>query len=91
MPSYVVVDLTPLDKDKLAEYSALAAETFAPFNGHFIAKGALEVLHGDALHPMKAIIEFPDRESAKAWYESPAYQALIPLRGQGMACHFHLI
>ncbi|BFM50765.1 DUF1330 domain-containing protein [Marinomonas sp. THO17] len=91
MPSYIVVDLTPLDKEKLSEYSALAADTFAPYHGHFIAKGAIEVLHGDALHPMKAIIEFPDKESAKAWYESPAYQALIPLREKGISSNFHLI
>ena len=91
MPSYVVVELTPLNKDKLSEYSALAADTFAPFNGHFIAKGAVEVLHGDALFPMKAIIEFPDKESAKAWYESPAYQALIPIREKGMRSNFHLL
>jgi uncharacterized protein (DUF1330 family) len=26
------------------------------------------------------IIEFPDRERARARYESPAYQAILPLR-----------
>lgn len=26
------------------------------------------------------IIEFPDRERATAWYESPEYQAILPLR-----------
>ncbi|BCJ58298.1 hypothetical protein Jiend_17200 [Micromonospora endophytica] len=28
------------------------------------------------------IIEFPDREQASAWYESPAYQEILPLRTQ---------
>jgi uncharacterized protein (DUF1330 family) len=26
------------------------------------------------------VIEFPDRERATAWYESPAYQEILPLR-----------
>jgi len=26
------------------------------------------------------VIEFPDRESATGWYESPAYQEILPLR-----------
>lgn len=39
MTNLVVVDLTPIDKDKMAQYSALAAETLTPFNGNFIAKG----------------------------------------------------
>lgn len=91
MTSFVIVDLTPIDKTKLAEYSALAAETLKPFNGHFIAKGGIEVLHGDAAHPAKAVIQFPDKESATNWYKSAAYQAIIPLREQGMKSQFHLV
>ncbi len=91
MKTLVIVDLTPVDKTKLTEYSALAAETLKPFNGHFIAKGAIETLHGEATHPMKAVIEFPDKESAKNWYNSDAYQAIIPLRDSGMESQFHLV
>jgi len=91
MKSLVIVDLTPINKDKLAQYSAKAAETLIPFNGQFIAKGALEVLSGNASHSMKAVIEFPDRESAQNWYNSAAYQAIIPLREEGMNSQFHLV
>lgn len=91
MTSLIIVDLTPIDKTILTEYSALAAETLKPFNGHFIAKGQIETLHGDNAHPMKAVIEFPDKESAKNWYNSPAYQAIIPLRNSGMKSQFHLV
>ncbi|ADZ91598.1 DUF1330 domain-containing protein [Marinomonas mediterranea] len=91
MPSYIVVDLTPINKEKLAEYSALAAETLAPFNGHFIAKGESQALHGDKPHPLKAILEFPDKESAINWYHSDAYQAIIPIREQAIQCQFHLL
>lgn len=91
MKSLVIVDLTPTDKTHLAQYSALAADTLKPFGGEFIAKGPIEVLHGEAPHPMKAVIEFPDKQSAKDWYNSAAYQGLISLRGKGMECQFHLV
>lgn len=28
------------------------------------------------------VIEFPDLERARAWYESPAYQEILPLRAE---------
>ena len=40
---------------------------------------------------LKVVIQFPDRDSAVNWYNSDAYQAIIPLRGQGMDCQFHLV
>lgn len=91
MTNLVVVDLTPIDKDKMAQYSALAAKTLLPFNGNFIGKGEIEVLSGEAHHKLKVIIQFPDIESARAWYKSEAYQAIIPLREEAMRSQFHLI
>jgi len=37
------------------------------------------------------VIQFPDRESAENWYNSEAYQAIIPTRDQGMNSQFHLV
>jgi uncharacterized protein (DUF1330 family) len=91
MTNFVVVDLTPIDKDKMAQYSALAAETLPPFNGNFIGKGEVKVLSGQAQYKLKVIIQFPDIESARAWYKSEAYQAIIPLRKEAMKSQFHLI
>jgi len=96
MTSLVIVDLTPINKEKLAQYSAKAAETLTPYNGRFIAKGAIQILNEEELtkennYPMKAVIEFPDKESAQNWYNSEAYQAIIPLRKEGMKSQFHLV
>lgn len=91
MTCLVIVDLTPMDKDHLGQYSEKAAPTLTPFNGKFLAKGEIEVLHGDATHPMKAVIQFPDKESARSWYNSDAYQSIIPLRNKGMNSQFHLV
>lgn len=91
MTAIITVDLTPTDKDKLKSYSALAADTLIPFGGKFIAKGPITVLHGDTTFSTKVIIQFPDQENAKNWYESEAYQTLIPNRDKGMKSQFHLI
>lgn len=91
MTCLVIVDLTPIDKAQLGQYSEQAAKTVAAFDGHFIAKGAIEVLHGEASHPMKAVIQFPDKDTARNWYQSEAYQALIPQRELGMNSQFHLL
>jgi uncharacterized protein (DUF1330 family) len=91
MSTLIIVDLTPTDKEKLAAYSAQAGETLKPYGGEFLAKGAIEVLHGDAIFTTKVVIQFPDRESAVNWYQSDAYQAIIPNRDQGMDSQFHLI
>lgn len=91
MKTLIIVDVSALDKTKLAEYSALATETLKIFSGKFIAKGAIEVLHGEALFQSKAVIEFADKETAKNWYNSAEYQAIIPLREQAISSQFHLI
>ena len=54
--------------------------TLEPFGGRFIVHGsAIDVREGEWPGDV-IVIEFPDREQATAWYESPAYQAILPLR-----------
>ena len=91
MNALVIIDLTPMDIDALGTYSALAADTLIPFGGEFLAKGPIETLHGSSDFKTKVVIQFPDHDSAKAWYHSDDYQAIIAIRNQGMASQFHLI
>ncbi len=91
MSALVIVDLTPTDKEKLTAYSTQAAQTLLPYGGEFLAKGPIEALHGDAAFTTKVVIQFPDRDSAVNWYNSKAYQDIIPLRELGMISQFHLV
>ncbi len=91
MSALIVIDLTPTDKEKLGVYSAMAAQTLVPFGGEFIARGAIETLHGEAAFQTKVVIQFPDRDNAVNWYQSDAYQAIIATRNQGMQSQFHLV
>jgi len=91
MSALIIIDLTPTDKDKLSAYSAMAADTLIAYGGEFLAKGAIEALHGESAFQTKVVIQFPDKDSAINWYRSDAYQQIIPTRDQGMNSQFHLI
>jgi uncharacterized protein (DUF1330 family) len=55
-------------------------ETLAPFGGKFVIHGGpIEALEG-AVADAVIMIGFPHMESARAWYASEAYQAILPLR-----------
>jgi uncharacterized protein (DUF1330 family) len=91
MTSYVIIDLTPIKPELISIYSEKAKKTVSEYNGLFIAMGETEVLHGEALHPIKIIIEFPSKKHAHDWYESESYQKLISIRDQSMHSQFHII
>jgi len=91
MSALIIVDLTPTDNERLSTYSALAADSLIIYSGEFIAKGPIEALHGEMPYSTKVVIQFPDRESAENWYNSEDYQAIIPIRNQGMNSQFHLV
>ena len=53
--------------------------TVAPFGGKWLAQGPGDVVEG-AWPGAVVLMEFPSREAATNWYNSAAYQAILPLR-----------
>lgn len=90
MAAYVVVHATIKNAEKMGEYSAVAGPSVASFGGEMLSRGPSEVLSGSNPHSVMVVIKFPDRATAKAWYESPAYQAAIAARTEGMDSVFIL-
>lgn len=81
MTAIVIFQSTIKDAQKFSNYASLVPPTLKPFNGEVIARGKREkVLAGDNEHPTIGVIRFPSLEAAHEWYESEAYQALIPER-----------
>lgn len=65
---------------EVAEYLERIDGTLATYGGRFLVHGPrVEVFEGEWPGTI-VIIEFPDAATARAWYESPEYQAIIPLR-----------
>lgn len=54
--------------------------TLAPFGGRFITHGGTPYVREGDWPGDLIVIEFPGRGSATGWYESPAYQEILPLR-----------
>ncbi|MCX4411376.1 MULTISPECIES: DUF1330 domain-containing protein [unclassified Streptomyces] len=83
MPAYAIANLRPLAQlpEDVLIYIERIQTTLDPFGGRFLVHGAPErdVREGtwpDAL----VIIAFPSLTDARAWYDSSAYQELLPLR-----------
>ena len=82
-PAYYVaqIELTG-DKDAyIKNYASLVQATIEPFGGRFLSRGGkVTPVEGDPPRPRIAIITFDSVEKAQAWYNSPAYQKIAPVR-----------
>jgi uncharacterized protein (DUF1330 family) len=71
------------DQAELSTYSRMNRESPRDPNlKALVAYGAMEAVEGAAPDGM-VLLEFPNAEAAKAWYNSPAYQAALPHRKNG--------
>jgi uncharacterized protein (DUF1330 family) len=81
MTALVVVQESIENEAVFNQYRAKAAATIEAYGGRFLARGGnLEVLEGELPHKRLVIIEFPTRQDAIAWYNSPEYQEILPMR-----------
>ena len=81
MSAYAIAHLRAVQVGPdIVEYLERIDATLEPFGGRFIIHGATPEVREDAFPGTIVVIEFPDRAAATAWYESPAYQAILPLR-----------
>jgi uncharacterized protein (DUF1330 family) len=79
-PAYLVAEVDVQDPTTFQKYAAQVPGTIAPFGGHYLIRGGKsEALEGE---PPKrfVVLAFDSLEKAKAWYSSPAYQAIVPIR-----------
>ena len=81
MSAFAVGHLTRVDMGPaIVAYLEGIDATLKPFGGRFRVHGdRVELLEGDFKGDL-IVIEFPDMQTARDWYASPAYQAILPLR-----------
>jgi len=83
MTAFFVATATVNNPHKFQEYAQKAGETLAPHQGELILRGKKDdVLAGHADHQTVGIIKFPNHEALAAWFNSDAYQAIVPLRDE---------
>ena len=81
MTAYAVAHLQSVRAGPdIVEYLQRIDATLEPYGGRFVVHGGdPDVREGEWPGDL-IVIEFPDRETAIRWYESPAYQEILPLR-----------
>ncbi len=81
MAAYVIGNITVKNSEKWAEYRSQVPATLVPWGAELVLRGKqAKVLSGDYRHTDTVVIRFPDAKSVAGWHNSPAYQALVPLR-----------
>jgi uncharacterized protein (DUF1330 family) len=81
MAVYLIADIEVLDPAGFEQYRQQVPATIAAHGGRYLARGgATEVLEGDWTPRRCVLLEFPDMQRFRAWWDSPEYQPLRRLR-----------
>jgi uncharacterized protein (DUF1330 family) len=82
MPVYVIADVREVrDVETLVEYRRRNTDAVANHGGRFVIRGGEStVLEGEWPTRRIVLIEFPDADAARAWWESEEYTPLKAMR-----------
>ncbi len=84
MKIYVIGNLEITDMDQFMIYSKRVREIVRDFGGRFLVRGGNNyAIEGNWETHRLIVIEFPDRPTYDAMFNSEAYQSIIPYRQAG--------
>jgi uncharacterized protein (DUF1330 family) len=83
MSALLVADVEVMDPEAYAAYRSANPAIVGKFGGRYLAAGGdVCLLEGDFAPRRTIIIEFPDMAALRAFYESPEYADIRPIRWQ---------
>lgn len=87
MPTLAIARLRDVRMgSEITTYIAKVDATLPAYGGRFLVHGGrYDRIEGDWTGDL-VIVEFPDRESADAWYASAPYREILPLRTGNAVC-----
>jgi uncharacterized protein (DUF1330 family) len=81
MPAYIIVEIAIRDAARYERYKHLAPPSIAKYGGTYLSRGgATTALEGTWAPPRFVILEFPDADTARRWWDSPEYAEAKALR-----------
>jgi len=81
MAAYIIVDSNVHDPQRMQDYGAKVRDTLSAYGGKpLVSAPDPEVIEGDWSPKRVVVLEFPDIDAARAWYNSPEYQEILPIR-----------
>lgn len=90
MKAYVIAETQDIIQDSAyQQYRPLGANAVALHQGQYLVRGgAAQSLEGD-WHPQKlTILQFPNLDLARAWYDSPEYKHARSVREGAVRMRF---
>ncbi|MGY6412393.1 MAG: DUF1330 domain-containing protein [Alkalilacustris sp.] len=79
MAAYLIARITVTDPEAYAKYARQTAAIGAKFGARFLVKGGPMTQVEGGGPERHVVVEFPDRATAEAYYNSPDYQAILPI------------
>ncbi len=81
MTVFMIGQSTIKDADALNAYAAKAVPTIAEHGGNVLVfQENPENIEGEVVNRRTVVLEWPDRDTAMGWYNSPEYQAIVGQR-----------
>ena len=81
MKGYIIANIGVEDAAGYEGYRSRTAAIIEQYGGRFLVRGgAVEVKEGEPGIERLVVLEFPSVEAARTFYDSPEYQAILPLR-----------
>jgi uncharacterized protein (DUF1330 family) len=78
---YFFAEIEITDPAAYEEYRSRTMATLEKYGGRYIVRGGDPALVEGTILPGRIVVaEFPTPERAREWYNSPEYQAILPLR-----------
>ena len=76
MAAYIIARIDVTDADQYEHYKAAAPAAIAKYGGTYLTRGgAVETVEGDQETRRVVILQFPDMDAARTFYNSPEYAA----------------
>jgi uncharacterized protein (DUF1330 family) len=93
MKAYCIVYERRIPDPKMfEEYRKQVMATLEAYGAKFLVRGGkFTALEGEMPFERIAMLEFPSRKAAEDWYNSPAYQKILPLRLNAMEAQFIVV
>ena len=91
MTVYLIARMGITDPERFSDYVAQAPALFAKHGGQYLGGGDPETLEGLAEGRRIAVIAFPDRAAAEAYYNDPDYAPVRAIRWQATQSEIILV
>lgn len=81
MAAYLVVDTLLENPERYEEYKLKARPVAEQYGGEYLARGGpMQVKESDLWSPTRMVLlKFADAAAANRFYDSPEYQAVLPI------------